>query len=210
MIPSLQSVYEALLARAVSAPYVDLAADLRRAFEERCGGFDNDHPAREARDRAAWEDVLVRGGLAEKLAPELADPAQQDAALSLTRAQRGVFVFERLDGAVIAQDLWSGAEFVLAPDDDVAKSLPLESAGADSPVCQARLLGRLEGCIELPGTLYHPTDARPALKQVLQSARERGMTTDGALDAVLKMEHTFRTLSRVKVGYAYRAAMLPS
>ena len=60
----------------------------------------------------------------------------------------------------------------------------------------------------LPGALFHPEDATEAIEQILDVARERTMETDDVLDALLRMELSLRSLSRVKPGYAYRVQAL--
>jgi len=56
----------------------------------------------------------------------------------------------------------------------------------------------------LPGAYHHPADALEPAIDVLLAARERGMTTDRALDALLRMELVLRNSSRVKAAFAYR------
>jgi hypothetical protein len=45
--------------------------------------------------------------------------------------------------------------------------------------------------------------------KVIAAAREREMTTEDALDALLRMELVFRSSSRVKAAFAYRVESLP-
>jgi hypothetical protein len=52
-------------------------------------------------------------------------------------------------------------------------------------------------------------DALSPIEQTLRVARERSLERDVVLDALLRMEHAFRTLTRVKLAYAYRPAALP-
>lgn len=208
MTPVLQAVYDALLERASRPPFQARAQSLRAQFFERCGQYESDHPGSGPRDAAAWEDALVRGGLAREIAAELDDPAEREVAQALASAHRGVFVFDSVADRLVARDLWSGAALLVLPRDDIGRELSRIDGKAESPLCQARLLGSGEGCAVLPGTVFHPVDARPALEQVLAEARQRGLSTDRVLDAVLRMEHRWRSLSRVKVGYAYRSDAL--
>ena len=209
MIPTLRAVYDELIERAANPPFADRASSMRAEFLDRCGRLDSDDPGAGCREAAAWEDVLVRGGLAKAVAEHLDDPAEREVALSLSLAHRGLFDFSRLDGMLIARDLWSRAEFIVLPGDDIGREIAPADAGTDSPLCQARLVASLQGCAILPGAVFHPLDARAQVEQVLTAARRRQLPTDIVLDALLKMEHTWRTLSRVKVGYAYRPAALP-
>jgi hypothetical protein len=123
---------------------------------------------------------------------------------------RGVFVFELVHGRLLARDLWSRAELLVVEGDSIARELVVPGFEHGGPPCQARLLASLDGCVVLPGVLFHPADALPALSGILSVARERRLDTDSVLDALLRMEQCWRTLSRVKVGYAYRPDFLPS
>ena len=145
----------------------------------------------------------MHGRLALTIADGLDDASERELAESLLGAQRGVFCFERMDGALLAHDLWSGASFVMLDKDDVARELTAKP-GHDAPLCEGRMLATLDGCATLPGTIFHPADARDAIDRTLAAAREQGMSTDDALDALLRMDHKFRTYTRVKVDFAYR------
>ena len=206
--PVLSAVYEELVERAARPPLSGRSQALRQAFFEKSGRFEPDHPSAGSRDAAGWEDALVRGGLAAELATGFDDAAERGIVLALANAHRGVFVFDRADDSIIARDLWSRAEFLMLARDDVARELAHGGLAADSPLCQARLLASPDGCAVLPGTVFHPADAREAIERVLASARGEARRTDDVLDSLLRMEHTWRTLSRVKVGYAYRPEAL--
>ena len=52
------------------------------------------------------------------------------------------------------------------------------------------------------------TDALAPLELVLAAARQRDMSTEAVLDALLRMELVFRSSSRVKAGFAYRVESL--
>jgi hypothetical protein len=205
MTPELLAVYDELVARASRPPHAERSRELRARFLDRCGRLEADHPAAATREAAAWEDAMVRGGLLLELAAGLSDPAERDVARALARSQRGVFVFEHVDHKLLGRDLWSRAEFVLAPRDAVGKDIAYAGVHDDSPPCQARVLATVEGAALLPGTVFHPAGARAAMELALNDARARGLETDRALDALLRMEHAFQTMSRGKVAYAYRA-----
>jgi hypothetical protein len=207
--PTLRAVYDELVERAAQPPFGEQARELRAAFLNRCGRLDPSDPAAEGREAAAWEDALVRGGLALRVGAGLEDPSERATAASLAHAHRGIYVFRELGQALIALDLWAGGEFVMLPRDDVGRELAAAGKRADSPLCQARLLATPDGCAVLPGTIFHPLEARAHLDATLSEARARQLETDAVLDAVLKMEHTWHTLSRVKPAYAYRVEALP-
>jgi hypothetical protein len=204
MTPELHAVYDELVARASRPPHAERSRELRALFLERCGRLDADHPAAAARETAAWEDAMVRGGLLLELAAGLDDAVERNIARTCSRSQRGVFVFERVDSQLLARDLWSRAEFVVAPRDAVGRDIASAGVHDDSPPCQARVLATIEGVALLPGTVFHPADARAAIEHALLDARRRGLETDRALDALLRMEHAWQTMSRGKVAYAYR------
>jgi hypothetical protein len=205
MTPELDAVYAELLERASRPPHHDQSRRLRELFLERCGRFEPDHPAAAAREQAAWEDALVRGGLLSALASELEDPAERSIAVALLHSQRGVFVFERVDDQLLALDLWSRAQFVVVARDGIGRDVASAGVHYDSPPCQARVVASAEGVMVLPGAIFHPADARPAIERALADARKLKLATDQALDALLRMEHAWQTMSRVKVAYAYRA-----
>jgi hypothetical protein len=204
MTPELDAVYAELLERASRPPHDRASRSLRERFLERCGRFEPDHPAAAARDSAAWEDALVRGGLLHALAAELEDAAERAIAVALLHSQRGVFAFERLDDRLLAVDLWSRAQFIVVPRDGIGRDVATAGVHYDSPPCQARVVATAEGVAVLPGAIFHPADARGAIEGALADARKRRLDTDHALDALLRMEHTWQTMSRVKVAYAYR------
>jgi hypothetical protein len=207
--PVVQAVYSELLERACRPPHARRARGLREAFAERCGSFDVNDAIADAREGAAWESALVESGLASELALGLTDAAEREIALLLERAQRGVFVFARHGTALLAKDLWSNAEFIVAEQDLVGRELAQSDLERDSPICQARVMPTNEGCVLLPGVIFHPQDARPQIAMTLRVARERRLASDDVMDALLRMEHAFRTLSRVKVSFAYRPEALP-
>ena len=60
----------------------------------------------------------------------------------------------------------------------------------------------------LPGGVFHPRNAIPAIEVVVAAARERDLPTSETLDALLRMERSLRALSRVKPAYAYRPEAL--
>jgi hypothetical protein len=203
-------MYEELLGRATKAPHARRAHAWRDAFLDRCGRFDPGHPLAETRDRAAWEDALVRGGLARAIAVELEDPAERALCRSLEAAHRGLFLSHALAGTELCRDLWSGAEFVLLGSDDVVRELVAAARRGGCPLWQARLVATAAGCVVLPGAIFHPVDALSPIEETLRVARGRSLERDVVLDALLRMEHAFRTLTRVKLAYAYRPAALPA
>jgi len=187
---------------------------MRRTFEERTGAFGPDDPTFEARSRAFWDDAVTRQRFAELVLPELPEPARPWAK-ALARAHRGLFHASRSLGLWLLRDLWSGAEFSVDDVDDAMRSAwnapsgpfdgRLAAIGLDGGGARAPSTVRVG---ILPGALFHPEDAAPSIEKVLEAARVRGMATHDVLDALLRMESSLRSMSRVKPGYAYRPQAL--
>ena len=144
---------------------------------------------------------MCRGGLAARLAPELDDPAEANLALLLTRAHLGIFRFDRIGSRAMVQDLWSGAWFILVARDDVGRAVSGDNLGS---LCQGRLVGANDGCAFLPGAIFHDAQATGHIELVLKAAEQQQMTSDALFDALLRMDHALRTMSRVRASRAYR------
>jgi len=208
--PGLQSIYDRIVARAAASPFDERSQRLRAEFGRRCGGCDGGDFSAERREIAAWEDALVCSGLGRDVAEALGDEDSRQLGWAFESAVRGVFTFEPIAGHLVAHDLWSGVDLLIVREDTMGRELVVPGSDQGAPPCQARLLASLDGCVVLPGVLFHPAEALPLLQQTLSVARQRRLGTDSVLDAVLRMEQRWRTLSRVKVGYAYRAEFLPT
>lgn len=183
---------------------------MRQAWTARTGSFGPEDPWFEPRVRAFWDDALTTQGFAALAVqssgqnpsrPPLPDAAQALAAAAPT-VHRGFFVVDEVDerGACLV-DAWSGAELLVRHLDDT-QALTLEHAegGID-----ARITSGLDSNLYLlPGAYHHPADALDPALDVLVAAQERGMKTQDALDALLRMELVLRSSSRVKAGFAYR------
>jgi hypothetical protein len=206
--PALSAVYDELLARASEPPVEARARALREAFWRRTSILPP-AGASEPEDRvlAAWDDALTTGGLAAELAPGFQDAAERALARVLPRAHRGVFHLQRAGGQALAVDLISGASFILLPRDDVARGVAA-SEDHDAPLFEARIVAATDGCAILPGVIFHPPDATVLIEQIVRTGRQRGMSRGSLCDALLRMQHTFFNLSRVKIGYAYKVEAL--
>jgi hypothetical protein len=183
-------------------------AQIRADFERRTGAFAPEDEWFEERSRAFWCDAVTRGKFGREVEEELT-AVERSWLVPLERAHRGLF---RADGALLV-DEWSGAELLVSTLDDESRA---ELAAAAGQLFDARVVGRAEEGSDdddfivalLPGAIFHPRKATEAIAPVLAEARARSLSTDEALDALLRMERTLRSLSRVKAAYAYRSDAL--
>jgi hypothetical protein len=178
------------------------ATEMRTRFEARTGAFAPEDPWFEERSRAFWCDAVTRGAFGRQVEHELT--AAERAWLGpLERAHRGLF---RANGPVLV-DEWSGAELKLTLADEASRAELEASAGE---LFDGRVAASADALVValVPGAIFHPPDATAVIGPVLAAARQRGMGTDDALDALLRMERTLRSLSRVKAAYAYRPEAL--
>lgn len=177
-------------------------AELRRAFENGTGAFVPEDPWFEERSRAFWCDTVTRGRFGREVEPQLTD-AERAWLVPLERAHRGLF---RTEGRVLV-DVWSGAELAptLVPDDSRA-----ELDAAAGQLFDARVVAGSNPIVValLPGAVFHSRDASAPIESVLEAARAASMSTTETLNALLRMERTLRSLTRVKAAYAYRAEAL--
>jgi hypothetical protein len=215
--PALSAVYEELLQRASSAPWRERAEALKEDFLRRTSstggksGLSEPPRAAENREseerlRAAWDDVLTRGGLAGEIADELDDPSERALARVLSRAHRGLFRLTVQNGHGIVADVVSGASFLLIRRDDIGRAVAATSD--ETALFEARVVAATDGCAMLPGVIFHPPDATPHIHRIVAAARSRGMPEEELCDALLRMHHAFSTLSRVKIAYAYKLEAL--
>jgi hypothetical protein len=177
-------------------------AEMRARFEAATGAFAPEDAWFEERSRAFWCDAVTRGRFGREVAGELtADEARWLAPLE--RAHRGLF---RAQGSVLT-DVWGNGEFSLTLVDEPSRA-ELDASG--DQLIDARLVGSYDPPLValLPGAVFHPPEATAAIEPVLEAARGMGLSTDDALDALLRMDRTLRSLARVKAAYAYRAEAL--
>jgi hypothetical protein len=187
----LLAAYDALVAK--TAEDTAESARLRDAFQKRTGAFGPEDPWFEARSGALWDDVVTSPGF------------------PYARAHRGFFVVaesgaEECDADALLVDLWSGAELFIRHLDE-AQALALDHA--EGPI-DARVVaaGDPLALYVLPGAYHHAADALEPAALVLGGARDRGMGTTEALDALMRMDLVFRSSSRVKASFAYKVEAL--
>jgi hypothetical protein len=195
----------------------DRVQELRARFESRTGAFVSEDPWFEERSRAFWCDTITRAGFGREVEKELSD-AECAWLRPLERAHRGLFRASLVPGSSfeapapkgLLVDVWSGAEFAItAMDDESAAELETGS----EQLFDARIVVSADASTValLPGAVFHPREATAHIDGVLAAARERALSTDDTLDALLRMERALRSLSRVKAVYAYRpGALSPS
>jgi hypothetical protein len=179
-------------------------ADMRSRFEARTGAFAPDDPWFEERSRAFWCDAITT----QRFGAEVADAltaAEASWLGPLERAHRGLFRVGG-DGEVLV-DTWSGAELIVDTMDEASRAELDASAGQ---LFDARVVGSSDPFVValLPGAVFHPPDATAAIPPVLAAARQRALPAGETLDALLRMQRTLRSLSRVKAAYAYRVEAL--
>ena len=200
-------------------------AEMRARFEARTGAFAPDDPSSsscsscfEERSRAFWCDAVTTGRFG-RIVEDRLSPADRDWLVPLERAHRGLFrvamaASVAAPGAVSARpgrrrlvDAWSGAELVVTLLEDASLA---ELDAATGQLFDARVVASEDGrtVALLPGAIFHTRDATAPIAPVLAAARARGLGTQETLDALLRMERTLRSLSRVKTAYAYRAEAL--
>jgi hypothetical protein len=184
----------------------DRVAKHRAQFEARTGAFVPEDPWFEERSRAFWCDALTEGRFGREVEAELA-PADRTWLGPLERAHRGLFLGGLPSDGDVIVDAWSGAEFAITLLDDASVA---ELAAASGQLFDARVVVSGDACTValLPGALFHPREATAPIHGVLAAARDQGLSTNETLDALLRMEHTLRSLSRVKTAYAYRPEAL--
>jgi hypothetical protein len=206
--PALSAVYDEMLTRSAAPLLADRADALRKAFFARTQGAVASQLETETRVRASWDDALTTGGLAATISEGLDDPAERSLARAISRAHRSIFRLATDHGRRIAEDLLSGAWFLILPRDDMGRADFAGDATDEEPLFDARIVAASDGCAVLPGMIFHPTDAAPHIYQIIGAAHARGLPPGQICDLLLRMEHTFSTLSRVKIAFAYRLEAL--
>ena len=180
---------------------------MRAAFQARTGAFGPEDAWFEGRARAFWDDAVTSQGFgllaAERLGPDVQMPAG-----CMARAHRGFFIVEQDsdDHGATLIDIWSGAELHVRLLDET-QALTLEHADG---AMDARVTAGASGSdlFLLPGAYHHAPDVLEPATRMLIAARERGMSTQQALDALMRMDLVLRSSSRVKAGFAYRIEAL--
>lgn len=182
------------------------AREMRAEFQRRTGAFGPEDPWFENRTRAFWDDALASQGFAAKAASVLGD-REKSVATCMNRSHRGFFLVEEVDDRQAhLVDVWSGAELLVRVIDET-QALTLEHAEGPMDARVTAMPGSHDLVI-LPGAYHHPADALEPAIGVLTQARERGLETKDALDALMRMELILRSSSRVKAPFAYRVENL--
>jgi len=210
-VHSVAQVVEAIASLGLEPRHEARVLAMRGAFQERTGAFGAEDPWFEARSRCFWDDAVTRQGFAELVAPELAPPARPWAS-ALRLSHRGLFRASRAMGRWLLEDAWSGAEFTVDDVDEAMRSSLEAPAGPfDARIAALPYEPGSPAPIRvgiLPGALFHSEDAILPIEKILAVAREKAMATDDVLDALLRMELSLRSMSRVKPAYAYRPQAL--
>jgi hypothetical protein len=205
-LPPFDAAFERLVAKVGAETPADEMLALHRAFEARTGPFGPDDPWFESRSRAFWDDTMTGGAATVVRALSSVEASDRPWAEALPYAHRGLFQSSEDESAFLLVDVLSGAELVVHEVDGASRDALGSNAGLfDGRVVAIASPPRLA---LLPGAIFHPEGADEAIAAVASAARERGMATAALLDALLRMELSLRSLSRVKLSYAYRASAL--
>jgi hypothetical protein len=200
--------FEALVARVGAATTPEAMLVLHRAFEQRTGAFGPDDAWFEARSRAFWDDTMTRQRAAAGML-EVLEGGERLWAEALLRSHRGLFTSRLEAGAVVVSDALTGAELTIHDLDEASRDSVASAAGYfDGTVIALTTPAGPPRLALLPGAVFHPEGVEAAIATVVVAARSRGLANDELLDALLRMELSLRTLSRVKPAYAYRAEAL--
>lgn len=204
-LPPFAAAFDALVARVGAATPPEKMAALHRAFERRTGAFGPDDPWFESRSRAFWDDTMTRQQATQGILDVL-DGGERLWAAALPSSHRGLFHSRIEDGVLVLSDVLRGGDLVVHEVDEASRDALGSTAGLfDGTVVALRSPVRLA---LLPGAIFHPEEAEDAIGLVVAAARTRSLPDDAVLDALLRMELSLRTLSRVKPGYAYRVGAL--
>jgi len=199
-----------MLSHAAEARHEPRVLAMRAAFEARTGAYSPRDAFFEARSAAFWDDALTLGAFARELSSALS-PAARDFVEPLARAHRGLFRVEgrATDGdAFHLVDEWSGAEFLARPlSSGLRDALERASGLLDGRVVGARA-GNVADVALLAGAVFHAADALEPMRALVPEARAKNLATHDFLDALLRMDHALRSLSRVKAAFAYRKEAL--
>jgi hypothetical protein len=208
---SLGDAIDVILAHAGEARHAPRVRVLRADFEKRTGTFTPEDPWFDARSGAFWDDALTTHAFGRDVASLLADGARFWVE-PLARAHRGLFRARRdkdMHGPLGFHlvDAWSGAEFRVQAAQGLRDALDQAEGFFDGRVAGAFEDGRaLLGL--LPGAVFHAEDATDPIGELIDVARARHLERGAFLDALLRMDHTFRGHSRVKAAFAYRKEAL--
>jgi hypothetical protein len=199
------AAFDGLVAKVGASLPAERMLALHRAFERRTGAFGPNDPWFETRSRAFWDDALTRQRVWAPCDDAL-QPAERLWTMALGRAHRGLFRSRRDDGRLVLVDVLGGAELLVSDLDEGSRDALSSTTGLFDGTVVA-LASPVRTAL-LPGAIFHPEEADGAIGDVVTAARARGMADGALLDALLRMELSFRTLSRVKPGYAYRPGAL--
>lgn len=206
---SLSEAIDVILAHAGEAKHGPRVRSLRAEFEKRTGTFTSEDAWFEARSGAFWDDALTTHAFGREVAGLLPDGARFWVE-PLARAHRGLFQAKRdRDGehGFHLVDAWSGAEFRVEAGQGLRDALDQAEGFFDGRVAGGLAGGRaLLGL--LPGAVFHAEDATGPIGELVALARARHLERGAFLDALLRMDHTFRGHSRVKAAFAYRKEAL--
>jgi hypothetical protein len=207
MAMDVAAAVDEMLAAAAAPARQSRVLAMRASFEARTGTFSPRDTFFEDRSAAFWDDALTLGAFGRELSSELGEGAR-GLVEPFARAHRGLFRVEAGEhGAFVLVDEWSGAELAAEPSSPGLRDALERATG----LVDGRVVGvpRPRQVVLLPGAAFHSADATEPMRALLPEARARELGTHELLDALLRMDHALRTLSRVKPAFAYRRESLP-
>jgi hypothetical protein len=203
------AAYDAFVAQGISPRHEARVREMQAAFQQRAGVFGPDDPWFESRSRAFWDHAVTQASFVGAVGGELA-PEHTAWGSPFVRAHRGLFRSHTEDDAMVLEDVWGGAEFIVTDvEPTMRRALESGECLVDGRLVAASAEAPLSIAL-LPGALFHPPEATEAVSVVLMAARAQPLDTHTVLDALMRMELQFASLSRMKASFAYRPDALSS
>lgn len=217
---SIEAAVNAIIERGGAEEHRESVRLLRRDFERRTGAFGPDDAWFESRSKAFWDDALLRGfvGVVKE---ELG--LTQEIVRAFENAHRGLFAVHRKEKTLLECAV-TGAVLAIDPPTTPGLAEALDRAegfvqgfvvgtlfspeGGSWTGLRARSFDLSPEVVLLPGAVFHAAQATQAIEGVIAVARQRGIAELELLDALLRMDRTFRAMPRAKAQLAYRPEAL--
>lgn len=199
-------LFERVLAWAVEQRGAERMLEARRSFEVATGPILEGARDYEQRMGHFWEQQLCAGepcAMADYAAmhPELGVDERRELA-GWQRSHRSLFEFEErtLSGDIV-RDCVLGGRFLFRPGEHDQKL-------ASGDCFDGRLVA-IEDVLWLsPGRVYHPPEARTALRTLLERVDRAALAHEELLDALLLMRSRYLQFESVRVEHVYQERAL--